>query len=554
MDALLASSTDASSPPAVREGALLALTALAREGRALEAVLVPALPILVSAAADKNADVRAAASTAVTTLCRKTVSPAGAGAALDTVVPLLDPARSWGEKCAALAAVRALAKRAPTAATARLPTLVPALSAMMCEAKAEVAAAAAKAGAEALALVGNPDLAPAVPTILHAMAHPASAPECVTTVAGTTFVQPVEAPTLAVLVPLIIKGLRTKATVTVRKTALITANMAKLVYSPRDAEAFFPTLLPRLEKAAAETANPECRAVVESAVAALKDAAARAGAAPPDGEWSAGDAVAALSGAADAAGTPLPSSAAAAVEYAGTVAAGLAAERSFDRATWTDGLARLLAPYIGSEGDAAAFAPATPPSTPPSTPPAGAPATPQAPPTPRTPSKAGTLGQIVAAALASARAARGGGEASEDGDAGDSDGDEGRPLLCDCEFSLAYGGKILLSGARMRLRRGARYGLCGGNGVGKSTLMRAIAGAKWTAFRIGPTCAPPTSSPTSMPTPTSVCATMCTPTPSSWRRAKTGLTWRLWTARSPKSVLKRRAGPPPSAPCPAAGR
>ena len=87
---------------------------------------------------------------------------------------------------------------------------------------------------------GDPAALPPVAAapILHAMAHPASAPECVTRVAGTTFVQPVEAPTLAVLVPLIVKGLRTKATVTVRKTALITANMAKLVYSPRDADGF----------------------------------------------------------------------------------------------------------------------------------------------------------------------------------------------------------------------------------------------------------------------------------------------------------------------------
>lgn len=46
--------------------------------------------------------------------------------------------------------------------------------------------------------------------------------------------------------------------------------------------------------------------------------------------------------------------------------------------------------------------------------------------------------------------------------------------LCNCEFSLAYGGKILLNNARLHLKRGQRYGLCGPNGAGKSTLMRAI--------------------------------------------------------------------------------
>ena len=39
--------------------------------------------------------------------------------------------------------------------------------------------------------------------------------------------------------------------------------------------------------------------------------------------------------------------------------------------------------------------------------------------------------------------------------------------LCNCEFSLAYGGKILLRDTRLRLKRGKRYGLCGANGAGK---------------------------------------------------------------------------------------
>lgn len=53
--------------------------------------------------------------------------------------------------------------------------------------------------------------------------------------------------------------------------------------------------------------------------------------------------------------------------------------------------------------------------------------------------------------------------------------DEPGQELCNCEFSLAYGAKILLNNATLRLKRGRRYGLCGPNGVGKSTLMRAIA-------------------------------------------------------------------------------
>ncbi|MEC8038998.1 MAG: ATP-binding cassette domain-containing protein, partial [Pseudomonadota bacterium] len=48
-------------------------------------------------------------------------------------------------------------------------------------------------------------------------------------------------------------------------------------------------------------------------------------------------------------------------------------------------------------------------------------------------------------------------------------------MLCDCEFSLAYGNRVLLHNTRLKLKRGKCYGLIGPNGAGKSTLMRSIA-------------------------------------------------------------------------------
>ena len=48
-------------------------------------------------------------------------------------------------------------------------------------------------------------------------------------------------------------------------------------------------------------------------------------------------------------------------------------------------------------------------------------------------------------------------------------------VLADCEFSLAYGNRVLLHNTRLKLKRGKCYGLIGPNGAGKSTLMRSIA-------------------------------------------------------------------------------
>ena len=54
--------------------------------------------------------------------------------------------------------------------------------------------------------------------------------------------------------------------------------------------------------------------------------------------------------------------------------------------------------------------------------------------------------------------------------------------LCNVEFSLAYGGMILLNSAKLHVRRGHIYGLLGHNGCGKSTLMRAIANKQLDEF------------------------------------------------------------------------
>lgn len=59
-----------------------------------------------------------------------------------------------------------------------------------------------------------------------------------------------------------------------------------------------------------------------------------------------------------------------------------------------------------------------------------------------------------------------------------SEDDEEGELLCDTEFSLAYGALLLLSHTKLRLFRGRRYGILGTNGSGKSTLMRQLRDGK----------------------------------------------------------------------------
>ena len=184
--------------------------------------------------------------------------------------------------------------------------------------------------------------------------------------------------------------------------------------------------------------------MVEGAVAALTAAEAKAGTAPPERAWPPSEAEAGVSAAVvEAVGGSACALPPAVLSYCGALASSLASDGRLSPGVWTDALAAVLAPHVGGSEETA---------------------------------EAAARGALARAKAALAALAGPGGTAT--GDDADEAGDE----LCDCEFSLAYGGKILLSGARMRLLRGARYGLCGANGVGKSTLLRAIADGKVDGF------------------------------------------------------------------------
>ena len=62
------------------------------------------------------------------------------------------------------------------------------------------------------------------------------------------------------------------------------------------------------------------------------------------------------------------------------------------------------------------------------------------------------------------------------------DDEDAAEELCNCQFTLAYGTKILLHNTTMRLKRGHKYGLLGGNDSGKTTLMRSIANGSVEGF------------------------------------------------------------------------
>jgi elongation factor 3 len=213
--------------------------------------------------------------------------------------------------------------------------------------------------------------------------------------------------------------------------------MAKLVDSHITVRPFIPKLLPGLIKVESTIGDPEARGIVAKAIATLRQIGQ-----VPDGDGSdlpplkvaeSGQLAQSLAASYKKLGGEISTTNVTAV-YASGLAANLVNAKNFDVPEWD-----TLAPFL-------AFVAASPEPV--------------------------TVAREWVVRSASDDA--GVEEAPED----DEEGED----LCNCQFSLAYGAKILLNTATLRLKRGHRYGLCGKNGTGKSTLMRAITNGQVEGF------------------------------------------------------------------------
>lgn len=207
--------------------------------------------------------------------------------------------------------------------------------------------------------------------------------------------------------------------------------MAKLVDSAVTVRPFIPKLLPGLIKVESTIGDPEARSVVGRAIATLRqvgDVPTGDGSElPPLKKADEKQLAHSLIGLYKKAGAdPVPSVASVDTIYVANLAANLVNSKNFDISEW-----QSLTPFLG-------FLTAKP-------------------------EPISVVNEWVVKSAS---------QEDDDGEVPD-DEEEGEDL-CNCQFSLAYGAKILLNTASLRLKRGHRYGLCGRNGTGKSTLMRAI--------------------------------------------------------------------------------
>jgi elongation factor 3 len=334
-------------------------------------------------------------------------------------------AYKWQSKTGALQAIKMLATSAPDQLARCLPDLTPKLTEALADTKPSVVTATIDAVEAAISVIGNRDIAPFAPVLVACTANPAEVPECVFKLAATTFVQSVTAPTLSIMVPMLERALREGSTAVKRKAMKIIDNMSKLVDDPTDAHVFLPRLLPGLKRCADEVADPECREVAGQVVDTLvkiggsgEDAEAFEKAVQERDAKGVAAVKAALGDNANATLT----------NYVSALCMSLASIKCAETDLWDAAVSIFI-----NGGSAQVM----------------------------------ELNKVFSSAAV-----------AEEEDPDDEEGED----LCNCEFSLAYGSKILLNNAKMRLKRGHRYGLVGDNGCGKTTLMRAIANGQVDGF------------------------------------------------------------------------
>ncbi|KAB8073506.1 P-loop containing nucleoside triphosphate hydrolase protein [Aspergillus leporis] len=321
--------------------------------------------------------------------------------------------------------------------------LIPLIESGMHDLKAEVAKRACKAMNAVTTLLSNDDVAPRIPLLIKTMEQPSekTLQDAIHALSQTTFVAIVTSPVLALLTPLLERSLNAPTTPqeTLRRTVVVVENLTKLVHDPAEARTFLPKLKPGVQGVKDRASLPEVRELATRALdvmeKAMSDSNVHAGSVTkttPDEVLAVLDAQIQSNG-----GLALPE-AHTLFELGKTYIAEMVREdvncRMHDR------IPSCTTPYLR-----------------------------------------GLLQEDKHEVVASAVQAHFI-EEDERKYGKPEPEDPNEVEIVNANFSLAYGGMLLLNHTNLRLLKGHRYGLCGRNGAGKSTLMRSIANEKLEGF------------------------------------------------------------------------
>ncbi|MCJ1375126.1 hypothetical protein MMC20_006360 [Loxospora ochrophaea] len=328
----------------------------------------------------------------------------------------------------------------------RLAGLIPIVEAGMHDLKVEVAKQALKTMTSLTTLLSNDDVAPRIPLLIKTMQNPSTETlqKAIHALSQTTFVAIVTSPVLALLTPLLERSLNTPTTSqeVLRQTVVVVENLTKLVHDPIEARTFLPKLKPGVQGVRDRASLPEVRELATRAANVINKAMG-----DDDGNIARGQIA------------PTTPDDVMKVLERETKLRGGTIDAPGDAELWS--LTKLYISQIVCEDVNLREVQRVPLCVGP------------------------YLQQLVKDDQAQMVA-----EAVQEHFVQEDHRKFGQPIkeasteveIVNTEFSLAYGGMLLLSHTNLRLLKGHRYGLCGRNGAGKSTLMRSIAEGKLEGF------------------------------------------------------------------------
>ncbi|CCU75268.1 mRNA-nucleus export ATPase (Elf1)/ABC Transporter [Blumeria hordei DH14] len=326
----------------------------------------------------------------------------------------------------------------------KLAGLIPVVETGMHDLKSEVEKQAVATMTALTSLLSNDDVAPRIPLLIETMQNPSTETlqKAIHALSQTTFVAIVTSPVLALLTPLLERSLNTPTTAqeVLRQTVVVVENLTKLVHDPVEARTFLPKLKPGVKGVKDRASLPEVRQLAERALSVIDKAIGDDNGVKLDGSISPvtsddvakvlDSEIAKVNGIVGDKDT---------FKLAKPFICNMIVENVHHRQI--SRISNCLLPYlqncIAEEG----------------------------------------LAEKVAAGVQQFymdEDHRMFGQPIQE--------EDGEVEIVNADFSLAYGGMLLLSHTNLRLLKGHRYGLCGRNGAGKSTLMRSIASGKLEGF------------------------------------------------------------------------
>ncbi|PQE04654.1 elongation factor 3 protein [Rutstroemia sp. NJR-2017a BBW] len=420
------------------------------------------VPCALDALADKGAVVRDAAQYALDALFGNLSSEALVVGLLPVLISYLSKRTGkWQGTTAALKLIQKMADKAQMTVGStkeeandkdtlresmgtKLAQLIPVVENGMHDLKAEVEKQAVATMTSMTTLLSNDDVAPRIPLLIATMQKPGkeTLQKAIHALSQTTFVAIVTSPVLALLTPLLERSLNdpTTAQEVLRQTVVVVENLTKLVHDPVEARTFLPKLKPGIKGVQDRASLPEVREMADRAMSVIDKAMS-----DDDGNVASG-AIARVQS----------EDVAKVLEAEIKKAGGLAGDLEVFKFAkpyicnmivedvnhrQTARISKNVTPYLEHlMKDSGA---------------------------------AETVGNAVQQFYVDEDHRKFGQPVKED---------DGEIEIVNTDFSLAYGGMLLLSHTNLRLLKGHRYGLCGRNGAGKSTLMRAIANGKLEGF------------------------------------------------------------------------